>query len=410
MSHIIHGTHYSRILILASLILVMLGGCALGPKVLKSHRPSYNQAVQKSANEELLLNLIRMRYRETVTFLKVGSITSNFNYSTNLNLVGVVPTSGAKRFESRPGLSYRETPTITYAPLEGEQFVSQIMKETPVAVFILLVRSNWSIEQLLRIAVERIARLDNYPHLDSYPRFIKLAKLWGKLQERGDLTFVKVADAGEIVAEKVPAGELKSWSHLTTGQGGHYFERRKDGHYRLRKQTGTSVVMELRYANAAEASEADAALGLNPERRQGPDGSVIQRLLLIDPIEVYKPDTEAQDVTRVPMWLRSFLNQLFYAARSIEVPPGDEKRIRPYVNAQGEIIDQRPLFADLLNIRSSQSRPEDAFVAVHYRDSWFYIADDDWMSKDTFHLLSVFFALQSNVEAISPVLTIPVGG
>ncbi len=399
-----------RWLSLAGLILVILGGCALGPKVLKSHRPLYNQAVQRSANEELLLNLVRVRYREPVRFLQIGSITSNFSYTADLSLTGTIPADGAKVFSSGVGVGYRDTPTITYTPLEGERFVSQIMKETPVAVFILLVRGGWRIERVMRIAIDRIAELYNSPHIESYARFIKLAKMWDKLQGRGDLTFVKVPDAGYVVAERVPTEEVRLWSHLTADKGGYALEPRKDGHYRLRKLTGFTVVMELRYANAAEADQADAALGLNPKRRAGPNGSVIQRLWLTDPIDIYKFETEAKEVTRVPVWLRSFFNQLFYAARSLDLPPGDEKRTRIFRNAQGEPIDQRSFLLDLLDIRFSKTRPEDAFVAVRYRDTWFYIEDQNWQSKDTFNLLLVIFELQSNVEPTSPVLTIPVGG
>ncbi|MDH3604672.1 MAG: hypothetical protein OEU26_34135 [Candidatus Tectomicrobia bacterium] len=351
-----------------------------------------------------------MRYREPVKFLQISSITSNFSYSADLSLGGTVPTDGAKVFDTGVGAAYRETPTITYTPLEGERFVSQFMKETPVAVFILLVRGGWNIGRVMRLTMDRIAGLYNYPEAESYLRFIKLAQLWEKLQARGDLTFVKVTDVGYVVAETVPAAEVRLWAHLTADKGGYYLEPRKDGQYRLHKLTGSTVVMELRHANAAEAAEADAALGLKPKRREGPNGSVIQRLMLTDPIDVYKFESEAQDVTRLPIWIRSFFNQLYYASRSIDLPPGTEKSTRIYRNVKGEAVDQKPFFQNFLTIRSSETRPEDALVSVRYRDFWFYIEDQNRQSKDTFNLLSLIFALQSNVETVSPVLTIPVGG
>jgi len=50
-------------------------------------------------------------------------------------------------------------------------------------------------------------------------------------------------------------------------------------------------------------------------------------------------------------------------------------------------------------------------VAVFYRRSWFYIDDSDLDSKSTFSMLGQVFALQSgDVEKMTPVLTLPIGG
>jgi hypothetical protein len=47
---------------------------------------------------------------------------------------------------------------------------------------------------------------------------------------------------------------------------------------------------------------------------------------------------------------------------------------------------------------------------VFYRDSWFYIADNDADSKVTFALLSMLITLQSGDTAkITPLITLPAG-
>jgi hypothetical protein len=47
---------------------------------------------------------------------------------------------------------------------------------------------------------------------------------------------------------------------------------------------------------------------------------------------------------------------------------------------------------------------------VFYRDSWFYIADNDASSKVTFALVSMMMMLQSgNTPKITPLITIPAG-
>ena len=63
-----------------------------------------------------------------------------------------------------------------------------------------------------------------------------------------------------------------------------------------------------------------------------------------------------------------------------------------------------------MKIRSAPDRPKEAYVAVPYRGSWFYVADDDRRSKSTFGLLNLLFSLQAATsKGKSPVLTLPVG-
>ena len=62
------------------------------------------------------------------------------------------------------------------------------------------------------------------------------------------------------------------------------------------------------------------------------------------------------------------------------------------------------------SIKSQSGRPEQAAVAVYYRNNWFYIDDTDLGSKGIFSLLTQIFALQaSTIPVTPPVLTLPVG-
>ena len=63
-----------------------------------------------------------------------------------------------------------------------------------------------------------------------------------------------------------------------------------------------------------------------------------------------------------------------------------------------------------MTIHSQEKRPDNAFIAVQHRGSWFYIADDDQTSKATWGLLNILFALQSaSAQGKSPLLTLPIG-
>lgn len=66
------------------------------------------------------------------------------------------------------------------------------------------------------------------------------------------------------------------------------------------------------------------------------------------------------------------------------------------------------LTGELFRVGSSDQVPNDAFVRVEYRGTWFYIDDSDLNSKSTFNLLDQLFQLQSgNTRKAGPVLTLP---
>ena len=61
----------SRRLSVAALALIVAGCGFTGPRTLELGRPLYNLAVQRTNTEQLLLNLVRLRYRDTWRFRPV---------------------------------------------------------------------------------------------------------------------------------------------------------------------------------------------------------------------------------------------------------------------------------------------------------------------------------------------------
>src|SRR5262245_56444039 len=54
------------------------GGCAFGPKVLEKTHGRYNEAVLHVKEEQLLRNLVRMRYNEAPLELNISSIAAQY--------------------------------------------------------------------------------------------------------------------------------------------------------------------------------------------------------------------------------------------------------------------------------------------------------------------------------------------
>ena len=67
-----------------------------------------------------------------------------------------------------------------------------------------------------------------------------------------------------------------------------------------------------------------------------------------------------------------------------------------------------PGVVPLIRIRSSNQKPRDAFITVHYRNSWFRIDDDDLESKLVFaQLMELFTMIDTGSRQNLPVITIP---
>jgi hypothetical protein len=67
-----------------------------------------------------------------------------------------------------------------------------------------------------------------------------------------------------------------------------------------------------------------------------------------------------------------------------------------------------PGVVQLIRIRSSKQKPNEAFMTIHYRNSWFRIDDDDLDSKAMFaQLTELFTMVEAGSKQSLPVVTIP---
>lgn len=102
---------------------------------------------------------------------------------------------------------------------------------------------------------------------------------------------------------------------------------------------------------------------------------------------------------------------LYYLAHGVEVPARDQQAgvVTLTKDAQGQLFDWTKVTQGVFRIKSGgQGNP---VTAVRYRGHVFYIDDRDLTSKSTFMLISQILALQAgDVKAITPTLTLPVGG
>jgi hypothetical protein len=153
-------------LLAASLVAALLtSGCMhFGPESLRATRIDYNRAIQQTNDQELLLNLVRLRYRDTLYFLNVERVASSLEITSTMAATAELPSGAANTFTiGEASYSFMENPTVFYLPLEGEKFVRQMMTPFNLNLLVLLTSSGWSVERVLTVMVREMNGVKNAP-------------------------------------------------------------------------------------------------------------------------------------------------------------------------------------------------------------------------------------------------------
>lgn len=332
--------------------------------------------------------MVRLRYGEHIKFLQVSSIVSTLNVGASVNANATIPfgaaleVRGANTANAGAVLNYSETPTITYVPVEGQQFATQILRGASVHSLQALLQSGWNIDRVMTLLVDRMGPLVNDPAAAAFPQFVQVIKLWRQIQARGDLQFVWFPQTDTVLAEKLPASAMNMRVFTTTSAPNYLrYYPRPDGNYPL-VQIFDSVVMELHYANREEADQVSTLLGSVSTR---PKGALVERIALVSAVIPPNDYTKGELVTQLLMNLWSFADMLYAVMPGVVVPPEDT----------AVVVPTDPATTKLINVRQSGSYPAKASVAIPYRGHWFAIADTDIDSKVNFGLLLTILSLQT---------------
>ena len=351
---------------LLSILITVLTGCAsMGPGTIGRDRIDYDQAITRSWQHQLLLNLVKLRYGDTPFFLDVASITNSYGLETQVNLGASwwsqVIGAGASNAQSVSGASrYTDKPTITYSPLLGQRFTRSLMTPIPPGVVVSLIQSGWAADSVLKMMVSSINGVYNRYGAGARargadPDFYRLSAALQRIQASG------------VIGMRIDRMKDQEWAVLTIERG----KKRKDIE---EDQRLVREILGLRQ----DARECRVVFGSAPRN-----------------------DEEIAMVTR------SMLEMLIDLGAAIEVPPASIVEGRTPAAKTFE-SDGPNGYRPMIRVQSGAQRPEDAFVTVQYRNSWFWIEDRDYTSKATFSFLLILLSLTDvDPGKGSPIITIP---
>jgi hypothetical protein len=352
------------LMLLNALGLVIISGChSIGPASVARDRFDYSGSISESWKRQVLLNIVKLRYLDPPIFVDVGQIVAGYSFETAVNAGGQISSERAVQGSSLllgGSARFTDRPTITYTPLTGNKFIKGLMTPLlPESVFF-TIQSGWPADAVLFVAVAAINGLKNQETsfggvTPPDPDFLRALAFFRKIQLSGAVALRVVQDA-----------QKRETSLLAFRSGDITPETLDDIH-------------ELR------------------------------RLLRLDPdageFKLVFGATATND-KEVAVLTRSILHLMQTLASQIEVPPEDLARTRAVPG--WESVSDKPGATRLVNIRSSKSRPAEAFVAIDYRGHWFWIDDSDLKSKRVFAFMMMLFTLAETGEKENlPLITIP---
>lgn len=351
-------------LTVAALLLTGLCGCThYGPRSITADRLPYNEAIASSWKEQMLLNVVKLRYSDTPFFVDVPQITSGYTLQRTATVNGGIfpPVSPAMNFAQQLGLTanvqaaYQDRPTISYQPQTGSQYVRNLTNPINPGSVLFLLQSGYPADLVFGLTVDSINGVRNRSISGGQlrpadPDFVRTSQILRKAQISGNVGI-------RVQHEKDRPDSVVFFFH------------------------DKGIDPEL----AAELAEVRRILHLDPDQK---DFRVVFGAVAANPNEI-------------AILSRSAFRILTELSGYVQVPV--EHQVRGIAPAGDPGDDDRPLF----RVLSGPKKPCDPFVAVCYEGHWFWIEKSDFHSKRTMTYCMILLALADTASKENlPVITI----
>lgn len=348
---------------------LLIAACtSIGPPTVRRDRLDYADAMADASKRETLLNIVKLRYGDTPSMVTVNQLVAGYTLEGRVTLASDFFRETfdlADDVTIGVGGTFSDRPTITYAPIKGDDFARVMMNPIRPSDLVAMVAAGMATDLTLGLGVQSLNGLRNWTvdargitRVDG--RFAEVLDLLGEMRADGVLGFRFDTETGPRAA--------------------YLILEDREGH-----------PLDPRARRLLELLELSPDLRSFPIRFGFSEGRT-------DEIRIYT---------------RSMVEILGNLAARVEVPPDDIAAGRTY--AIQPTPAELPAIPDL-TVRARPGRPwdpfvpTDPFVAVEYRDRWYWIDDSDFRSKSVFTALMLLLNLvETGREAQLPVITIPAG-
>jgi hypothetical protein len=417
----------STVLICGLVVISMLLGCQAGPTLYKASFTQYNDAVRNTLDEQMLGNLVRMRYFQSPIFLQVSSLNTNFTLSGSVGASATLNEGAFNNYGFGAGVGYSESPTISFSMPESREYYGRLLAPLSADQVTSLVLAGFDSELVFRTSVRGINGLRNLnaDYADSS------AEPLAHAQFREALALVKKLRSKGIVDLEL-GGKETSWSSpVTVNAKGDISQVLLLGTASYAMSNDAEIVGYPDGKWQTHKYEKHMALRFSPAANGSPDAQRLKKLLGLEADRNNFPIVEAEMVNAEKsrgilgqspgaldpsvIWVeiglrgRSMLEIMQVASKEVRVPGRDVDQGIATANPSRDLQSSTGA-SDWFVVKSSDSEPSNSSLHIKYRGNWFYIDDTDLRSRETFAMLTALFAVVGGtVPGAHPVLTLPVG-
>ncbi len=406
----------------ALLLLSSAAGCALSPGSIADDRLRFNELVKTTAEQQLLLNIVRMRYVDTPSSLAISNIAMQTELVRSIGLVPFLGVVGSEQLQSvaralpQAQVSIADRPTVTLTPLDDADFTRKLFTPMTLEGVLYLAKTTWPISTVFRLWLENLNGVSNAQSASGpvvkgtldYARFLSGIDALQSLQDEGLVVFGS-REREEEVGGAIPADRVQARDVVAAAKEGFEYRRDAEGGTWTLVRKKQQAVMRVHPSAIGSPPMVAFAEAFRVNRGLGVYEIDVEKL---DPFPANFPEG---GVDRIDLETRSLMQVLYFIAKGVEVPQEHDARgLAPRTtDASGRPFDWALLLRGLFRVGSTSAAqpPPYAHVAVRYLDHWYSVDRRDADSMSTFSLILELSRLElGSKPASGPALTLPLSG
>jgi hypothetical protein len=223
-------------------------GC-LSPITLNRAVTAYDQAITDAISKQLLINIARAHQHQPIHFTGVSNIAATFDFRVSAGATPALTGEASRALMPIFGGSMAENPTISIAPIEGEEFTKRLLTPFQETKFLLLLRQRYDIDLLLRLMAQELRITENGQDVayrntpadrTGYEMFRRVVTHLSSIQDQNQL------HAEPLVYNRtwtIPANSVTAEGFQALQKEYHVTYNQKDNSYTLQKQITGPVLI-----------------------------------------------------------------------------------------------------------------------------------------------------------------------
>jgi len=360
---------------------------------------AYDKTTAEIMSKQLLLNIARARYNQPPHFTGISNIAATYNFSFTTGATPALTGERGSLLVPFFGGSVAENPTISIAPMQGEEFTQRLLTPFPEQKLTMLLRQGYDVDALLRLLAGEL-RLEQEGHeetvcynrpadQDGYPVFRRVMAHLSSIQDRHALYIEPLLFQYNWT---IPATSLTPEGFQSIYKDFSLtYDAEKQVYQVSKRVTGRIIIAN--YDPAILSNE--ERIRLHEEAEAGPDNEIM--------VDIRPGHPGGEYPLHGKLRLRSFYNVLTFIGRDIEEEP--EYDVPP--DPRTPTISENPVHT--LEILETDRVPSGVDFSVTLNGSYYAVRPEtgyQWNRKSFSLLYQLFQMTVAAVPQAGPAITI----